>query len=206
MKKRNVKKLRKIEMAARRSTDVRLIVFDLEATCWEPEEPDRVEILEIGAVRMPAGTDEVEHEAAREFSEIVRPVLAPALGEFCLGLIPIGQAEADASDPFPIVFARFLAWIGEGPFWLASWGSFDRAQLDIECKRHCLAMPRGFAGHIDLRREFARSRNVRPPGLKTALEAEGLTMDGVSHRALPDARNLARLARILVKPLELNRR
>lgn len=172
-------------------------MFDLEATCWEPEEPERVEILEIGAVKLPAGRETDEMQGAA-FSEVVRPRVTPILSEFCLGLIPIGQAEADAADFFPAVFGRFLDWIGDGPFWLGSWGTFDRVQLQAECKKHGLAMPRGFAGHIDLRREFARWKHVRPPGLKAALELAGLTVEGTRHRALDDARNLARLARILL--------
>lgn len=199
MKKRTAKKLRKIERMTRPQTAARLIVFDLEATCWEPEEPERVEILEIGAVdlgRCPAGGGPPDHG---EFSEVVRPVTTSALGEFCLNLIPISQVEADGADPFPIVFGRFVDWIGDGPFWLGSWGSFDRTQWTLECRRLGLAMPRGFAGHIDFRREFARWKRVRPPGLKAAMEAAGLTMEGTTHRALDDARNLARLARILLE-------
>lgn len=199
MKKRAAKKLRKIEQLAAQSATARLIVFDLEATCWEPEEPERVEILEIGAVQMQPDSGGDGSGAIAEFSEVVRPLVSPILGEFCLGLVPIAQAQVDAADPFPAVFARFLEWIGEGPFWLGSWGAFDRAQLEIERKRHGLAMPRGFAGHIDLRREYARWKRVRPPGLRAAMEQAGIAIEGTPHRALDDARNLARLARILVK-------
>ena len=197
MNKRTAKKLRKIEQLTLQGATAQLIVFDLEATCWEPEEPERVEILEIGAVKSGADPERADMEAI-EFSEIVRPSVTIALGEFCLGLIPIVQAEADAADAFPAVFARFMDWIGDGPFWLGSWGPFDHAQLQAECRRHGLAMPRGFAGHIDLRREFARWKRVRPAGLKAALEAAGLMMEGSAHRALDDARNLARLTRILL--------
>ena len=199
MKKRTAKKLRKIEQVTRPRTLARLIVFDLEATCWEPEEPERVEILEIGAVDLGRFADSAVPMEGAEFSEVVRPVTTPALGEFCLNLIPISQAEADGADPFPVVFGRFVDWIGDGQFWLGSWGSFDRAQWTLECRRLGLAMPRGFAGHIDFRREFARWKRVRPPGLKSAMEAAGLTMGGTAHRALDDARNLARLARILLE-------
>ncbi len=198
MKKRTAKKLRKIEQLTGRETRAQLVVFDLEATCWEPEEPERVEILEIGAVKLKAVPGCGEGEAAAEFSEVVRPVVTPALSAFCLGLIPIGQADADAADPFPAVFGRFLEWIGDEAFWLGSWGSFDRTQLQAECKRHGLALPPGFAGYLDLRREFARWKHVRPPGLRAALEQSGLAVEGTQHRALDDARNLTRLARTLL--------
>lgn len=194
VKKRSFKRLRKIEQVSRLSG--RLIVFDLEATCWEPEEPERVEILEIGAVEIaPASA------AQREFAEIVRPVRTPLLSDFCLSLVPIRQEDADAADPFPVIYRRFVQWAGDAPFWLGSWGSFDRRQLLAECRRHRLAPPPGLIGHIDLRREFARWKQVRPAGLKAALELAGLSCEGRAHRALDDSRNLARLSRILLATL-----
>jgi inhibitor of KinA sporulation pathway (predicted exonuclease) len=39
---------------------------------------------------------------------------------------------------------------------------------------------------------------VTPPGLKRSLQVAGLEMEGTPHRALDDARNLARLTRILL--------
>lgn len=174
----------------------RLIVFDLEATCWEPDIPERVEILEIGAVRFEFAAGSCP--AAAAFSEVVRPVGTPALSDFCLGLLPIGQAEADAADPFPAVFGRFVKWIGPGSFWLASWGKLDRALLPLECSRHGLRLPAEFRGYIDMRREFSRMKRVRPPSLRVAMESCGLEMEGTAHRALDDARNLARLTRILL--------
>ena len=192
VKKRVAKKIRKLERAVGLKAAGRLIVFDLEATCWEPEEPERIEILEIGAVAMQSGT------ATPEFSEVVRPGLTADLGPFCLGLIPIAQEEAEAADPFPAVFARFTAWAGRGPFWLAAWGNFDRKQLETECTRHGLRLPANLVGFLDMRREFGRWKHVRPPGLEAAMATCGLAIEGRRHRALDDARNLARLARILV--------
>ena len=197
VKKRSLKKLRKFDRAAGPRSPGRIIVFDLEATCWETERPDSVEILEIGAVKLDVNASGHGMETG-EFSSIVRPVSAPQLSEFCLGLVPIRQADADAADPFAAVFARWISWIGAEPFWLASWGTFDRAQLSAECRRNDVTMPTHFLGHINVRREFARWKHVRPPGLAAAMEACELTMEGTAHRALDDARNLARLARILV--------
>jgi 3'-5' exoribonuclease 1 len=197
MQKRSVKRLAKIERVIHPRSRDRLIVFDLEATCWEPEEPDRVEVLEIGAVEIDPHSG--EPVPMREFSEIVRPTDTPALSDFCLSLIPIAQSEVDSAVTFAAVFARFTTWLGPKRFWLGSWGPFDREMLDSECRRRRLAMPAGFAGHIDLRRQFARWKHTRAPGLKAAMAAVGLPMVGTAHRALDDARNLGSLTRILVQ-------
>ncbi len=199
--------LRKFDRLVDPRSPTALIVFDLEATCWEPEQPDRREILEIGAVKVAirhgaqrqADTSGSQAHVGQEYSEVVQPVVEPVLSDFCLSLVPIRQDEADVADPYPLVFARFKRWIGIEPFWLGSWGAFDRRQLEIECRRHAVRMPAGYRGHVDLRREFGRWKQVDPRGLPAALELLGLQSEGTPHRALDDARNLARLTRILLE-------
>src|SRR5207302_104295 len=63
---------------------------------------------------------------------------------------------------------------------------------------HKLAMPASFLGFIDLRREFARWHATTPRGLNRSLQIVGLEAEGTPHRALDDARNLARLTRTLL--------
>jgi 3'-5' exoribonuclease 1 len=199
MNKRLNKKQRKIEQAVRAMPAGRLILFDLEATCWEPEQPERQEIIEIGAVALDGVGTLARCGGDPEFSALVRPTATPRLSDFCTGLTSIRQADVDDANPFPAVFAQFIAWAGGSPFWLGSWGTFDRAILAVELDCHSAAMPRSFAGHIDLRREFARWKRVRPPGLHAAMASVGLSWEGEPHRALNDARNLARLARMLLE-------
>ena len=217
MKKRVAKKQRKIDLVSAAAVSAILVVFDIEATCWESERPERQEILEIGAVRLtdlqPADASENEGNLDRSaapcsgdadgsglsvFSEIVRPEIEPIVSDFCIELTSIRQDQADAADPFPEVIARFLEWIGNGKFWLGAWGSFDRRMFEVDMARHRLAMPASFQGYIDLRREFARWKAMTPLSLKRSLQIAGLEMEGTPHRALDDARNLARLTRTLL--------
>jgi 3'-5' exoribonuclease 1 len=98
------------------------IIVDLEATCWEKgTRPGRQETIEIGAVRLdtPAGP------APKEFVSFVRPLIRPILSEFCVQLTGIRQEDVDYAAPFPLVFERFLNWIGHRPFVLVSWGAYD---------------------------------------------------------------------------------
>jgi 3'-5' exoribonuclease 1 len=77
------------------------IVFDLEATCWEKgTRPERMETIEIGAVRLQAPT----WETSSEFSRFIRPISEPILSDFCVSLTGISQADVDAADPFLLVF------------------------------------------------------------------------------------------------------
>jgi DNA polymerase III epsilon subunit-like protein len=92
------------------------IVVDLEATCWEKgTRPDRMETIEIGAVRV-GGTKWLP---GKEFSRFVRPTADPVLSEFCRSLTGIKQADVNDAEPFPSVFHDFLVWCGGGDSVLA---------------------------------------------------------------------------------------
>jgi 3'-5' exoribonuclease 1 len=171
------------------------IVVDLEATCWDPPEPDRSEIVEIGAVRLDSDLD-----VAGEFESFVRPVAEPELSPFCRELTTITQAEVDAADPFPAVFPRFLAWIGSDDYRLCSWGFYDVGQFRRDCTRHGLPFPEVFESHhLNVKEAFAAWRGVDRSDVPTALGHLGLPFGGTHHRGIDDARNIARIAQALLR-------
>ena len=167
--------------------------MDVEATCWEerPARPrDEMEIIEIGAVRLDENLEIVD-----EFAAFVRPVVHPQLSEFCTELTTITQADVDSAEPFAAVFARFLAWIGEGPHRLCSWGAYDLNQFRLDCRRAGVAMPDWFeARHVNLKEEYAQWRGVRRCGMAKALAQLDLPLEGTHHRGVDDARNIGRIA------------
>jgi inhibitor of KinA sporulation pathway (predicted exonuclease) len=169
-----------------------LLIVDLEATCWERREhrPERMETIEIGALLV----DPERPESLREFQTFVRPVREPALSDFCVRLTTIRQAEVDAAEPFPIAFARFVAWLGDPlAVRFASWGDFDRRQLLLDCQRHGVEYP--FADHLDLKHACSARLGTKPCGVAQALAKAGLGLEGTHHRALDDARNIWRIVR-----------
>lgn len=54
------------------------------------------------------------------------------------------------------------------------------------------------ARHINLKKYFWKIFACRALGLKCAVESIGLSWEGKHHRAIDDARNLARLAQLLL--------
>jgi inhibitor of KinA sporulation pathway (predicted exonuclease) len=75
---------------------MRYIITDLEATCWENvRAPERMEIIEIGAVALASATAVVG-----EFNRFVRPIAEPRLSAFCTQLTSITQADVDGADIF----------------------------------------------------------------------------------------------------------
>ena len=87
---------------------------------------------------------------------------------------------------------------GDEPFTLCSWGAYDLNQLRQDCERHRLELPVSLEKHINLKQEFALKMNVRPCGMAKALRIAGLELEGTHHRGIDDARNIAKLARLIL--------
>ena len=175
------------------------IVYDLEATCWEKgTRPERMEIIEIGAVRV----DATKLTIRDEFDTFVQPVSEPELTDFCRNLTSIRQEDIDSAQTFPDALKDFLDWIGTDETILCSWGSYDRSQLLIDCKRHRLEPPALLDSYLNLKHEFSERQNGRKYGVKRALRIMGIPFEGIHHRGIDDARNIAK---ILIKLLRDDR-
>lgn len=176
------------------------LVIDLEATTEEGGWPlEEMEIIEIGASLVTAEGHEVDH-----FQRFVRPLRRPQLTDFCRQLTHISQASVDAAAPLSLVWPGFERWLENHRPQLvgwASWGDYDRRQLEQEWQRNALHSQLGELAHNNLKQSFARVRQLkRAVGLKTALQLAGLQFQGQQHRALEDARNTARLLPLILSP------
>lgn len=177
-----------------------LLIVDLEATCWDRSRhrPEDMETIEIGALLVDPLAPE---EPAREFQAFVRPVHRPQLSAYCTALTSIEQRHVDGVDDFSVVFPRFVGWLAETSgapqsVHFASWGRYDRRQLEQDCARHGLDYPFGDE-HLNLKHWCAQRLGARPGGLSQALERLGLAFEGQRHRGLDDARNIWRVTRRL---------
>lgn len=174
------------------------IIVDLEATCWaEGNKPDRMEIIEIGAVRLESETGPV----GGEWASFVRPVASQQLSEFCTQLTSITQSDVDQAEPFWAVFPRFVEWIGDAPFVLCSWGAYDLNQIKRDCERHKMALPESFENHLNLKRVFSQVKGTKPTGMRGALLMLDLPLEGTHHRGIDDARNIAKIAAVILPQL-----
>ncbi len=178
---------------------MRYIIVDLEATCWENvRNYERMETIEIGAVELL----EARSPHGREFGRFIRPVVEPQLSDFCKQLTTIRQCDVDCAETFPSVFRDFVAWIGDESFKLCSWGGYDLTQFRTDCKRHGMPLPTSFDAHINLKKEFANVFRTKVCGMERALVHAGIPLDGTHHRGIDDARNIAKLANLVLPRLE----
>ncbi|MFW0755934.1 exonuclease domain-containing protein [Pseudomonas sp. H11T01] len=169
------------------------LVIDLEATTDDGGWPvAEMEIIEIGATLVNREGRELD-----SFQRFVRPLRRPLLTPFCRELTHITQANIDSALTLPEVWPLFERWLGQHSSRLdgwASWGDYDRKQLEQEWQRLQLHSALSRVPHINLKQRFAKARRLeRPLGLNGALQLAGMQFTGQQHRALEDARNTARL-------------
>ncbi len=170
-----------------------LLVIDLEATCdkFDKLPLHEMEIIEIGAVW--ATTD---GHIVDTFDSFVRPTVHTQLTPFCRQLTGISQSDVDEAPLLAQIIGPFSAFVNrqnaEMKVW-SSWGDYDRKQWLQDCARQHIHDPLAGFQHINLKKRFAHSRNIKQVGMAKALEIVGLTLEGQHHRALPDAKNIARL-------------
>ncbi|MGC3972106.1 MAG: 3'-5' exonuclease [Pirellulales bacterium] len=160
-----------------------------------------MEIIEIGAVRLPSAAA----APVEEFQSFVRPVVERQLSPFCTSLTSIRQHDVDGADPFAVVFPRFVDWIGPEPFVLGSWAAYDLNQFRQDCARHDLPLPTTFEDHVNVKQTFARHFGIKPCGMAEALTKSGVELTGTHHRAIDDVRNIARLAQFVLPAWERSR-
>ena len=175
-----------------------IVVVDIEHTCAMGGSipPEERETIEIGAVLI----DTCSLQIVDEFNELIRPITHPKLSQFCTELTGITQSELDVAAHFPEVFAHFIDWLPDNSdYVLATWGSYDIVQLNIDCAVHGMAAFKPSI-NLNLKIAFKEARNLKKKvGLKRALEIANLSYEGSHHRALDDAKNTAKLLPLIFK-------
>lgn len=173
----------------------KLIVVDLEATCWEHEPPpgEKSEIVEIGLCLLEVSSGNLESK----HSLLIRPERS-RLSDFCSELTTLTQEQlADG-----IGFAEACALLqhdfhARQRVW-ASYGDYDRRLLAQQCEERGVPYPFGLT-HLNVKSLAAlmlRLNHEVP--LPQALAHFGWEVEGIYHRGDDDAWNIARLLRALL--------
>lgn len=168
---------------------MKIIVYDIEATCWDGNPTGMVqETIEIGACELNQYGETVSY-----FSRLIRPVLHPSLSHFCRKLTNIDQVDVNRAKDFPRVIDDFLDWINVDydDYLLAAWGRFDKRQLTADCRLHRVD-DYWLEPSIDLKAQYQEIKGLpKKRGLKAAVRHEGFEWEGEQHRALVDAKHTA---------------
>ena len=172
--------------------DTTLIVFDLEATCWDiqtkglgsPEaskQRNEMEIIEIGAVKV----NLYNYEPIDTFQIFAQPVLNPNLSEFCRTLTTIKQSDVSKALLFRDVYPKFIEWAGN-PTYFVGWGQYDYNQIASDCDRWGLT-PFPADKYVNGKVLYKQLTGRRGKGLSKAVKHYRLEFEGTHHRAISDA-------------------
>lgn len=171
-------------------------VIDLEATCWRGHPPAGQvhEVIEIGVCVLELETLERKHKR----SILVKPTRS-SVSPFCSELTGISpDAVANGllfTDALALLLAEYRA---DSRPW-ASWGDYDRKQLQKQCAELGLHYPLS-SQHHNAKKLFSNSQGLsRRFGMKGALQLAGLPLEGRHHSGADDAWNIATLLGYLLE-------
>jgi inhibitor of KinA sporulation pathway (predicted exonuclease) len=177
------------------SGERRIVVVDVEATCWKKGVFSRKkETIEIGAVLLLLDR---AHAEWPEFQTFVRPQRLPRLSSFCRELTGISQENVDAAPSFPEALQLFLEWSQPlEQVVLASWSHYDAWQLDLDLEAH--GLPKLALPFLDVKKLAAHivgSKNLEETANELAPDCTAMPR----HRAIADARRTARILHRLLR-------
>ncbi len=178
----------------------RILVVDLEATCWRDEPPpgQEPEIIEIGLCVL----DVASGERLDQASILVRPVYS-TVSDYCTELTTLTE-EVVARGVSLREACRILEteYQSKKRLW-ASYGDYDRRKLRAECESHNINYPFG-PSHLNVKVLLSVAYNLKKePPLDKAMALLGFPLEGIHHRGDDDAWNIARiLGHILLKARE----
>lgn len=169
----------------------RVIVVDVESTCWRGRAPrgEQSEIIEIGVCVF----DRQARAPSKLRSILVRPEHSK-VSAFCTRLTTLTQEQLNASGIQFSEACDILRADYDAPEYVwASWGKYDRQMFEQQCAERRIAYP--FSDrHVNIKRLHQELRGLRRSlGLDRALKLEGLGLQGTLHRGSDDAWNIARL-------------
>lgn len=175
----------------------KILVIDVEATCWEgdPPEGQTNEIIEIGLCVL----DVASGERSPQRAIMVKPQRS-TLSAFCTQLTTITPEML--VDGFSFAEAcRLLRdeYQSHQRTW-ASYGDYDRLQFAKQCEEEGIPYPFG-RSHINVKNLLALQLGLKKEvGLQRGTSLLGLPFEGTPHRGADDAWNIAAvLDRVLLR-------
>ena len=169
----------------------KIIVVDVEATCWSGNPPDGMasDIIEIGICLLDVHTGEITDNRGI----MVKPSRS-TVSDFCTGLTTITPEMVETEgiafkDALKILKSEYDS---QSRIW-ASYGAYDLKQFQRQCSDLGVGYPFG-PSHINVKSLFAvKHRLAHETGMAGALDILNLPLEGTHHRGVDDARNIAKI-------------
>jgi len=166
----------------------KILVVDLEATCWEGEPPagESSEIIEIGLCVLDVATG----ERTDTQGILVKPERS-TMSEYCRKLTTITPEMLEGGISFTEACTLLVEHFDSNRRTWASYGDFDRIKFRQQCEDWGVPYPFG-RSHINVKNLFALQQGLsQEVGLQQATALLGLPFEGTIHRGVDDAWNIA---------------
>jgi inhibitor of KinA sporulation pathway (predicted exonuclease) len=175
----------------------KIVVVDVEATCWTDKVPEGMmnEIIEIGICLLDVNTGEITDNRGI----LVKPERSH-ISPFCTELTTItpemvekeGISFKEACSTLKKEFeTQSRAW--------ASFGAYDLKQFQRQCEATGVGFPFG-PSHINVKTLFAlKMKLTHEQGMAGALGILGEELEGTHHRGIDDAKNIAKVLRRILQ-------
>ncbi|MDC8002909.1 exonuclease domain-containing protein [Aureisphaera galaxeae] len=173
-------------------TTEKILVVDLEATCWENDgEYQRLhsEIIEIGICEL----DVRSGELSKNKGILVIPERS-TISPFCTELTSITPKMIEEDGiPFADAVEILEKEYQSSHYTWASYGAYDRNKFQEQCREHGVDYPFGNQ-HINVKEAFRAASGLRRSvGMKRALKHLKMPLNGTHHRGVDDAYNIANI-------------
>lgn len=168
----------------------KIVVVDIESTCWEGDPPagQTAEIIEIGVCLLSTTTWQRESR----HSILVKPERS-TVSTFCTELTTLTQAQVDTGISFASACQQLRHTFQTRERTWASYGDYDRRQFERQCKAWGIGYPFGVS-HINVKNLYALRQGLsQEVGLQEAANRWGWQLEGTYHRGDDDAWNIARV-------------
>lgn len=168
----------------------KIVVVDIEATCWDgfdAPEGQQNEIIEVGICLVNPKSNPITVTDKR--SILVKPTES-VISTFCTNLTSITSEMIEEKGVSYEEACKILEdeYDTRNRLW-GSWGAFDMRLFKSQCRRRKVRYPFS-KKHSNLKRVFHEFHGERM-GLARALTAVGIEAQGTAHRGDDDAYNTA---------------
>lgn len=169
----------------------KIIIVDLEATCWDgPQPKDQVsEIIEIGICVLDRHNGAIE----KNRGILVRPERS-VVSPFCTQLTTITREMLDRDGiSFQEACSLLRTEYDAYQYTWASYGAYDLKMLKSQCEIRKVDFPLS-QDHINVKELFTATRGLKKKvGMSGALHLLDIPLEGVHHRGVDDAKNIAKI-------------
>lgn len=168
----------------------KLIVVDIEATCWKDNKnPEGIpnEIIEVGLCTLTLPSLTLDDRR----SILVKPERS-FVSPFCTELTTITPEMVADGLSFDMACRQIeMDYAAKSYVWV-SWGNYDKRMFKRQCEeRHA---PYPFSNrHINFKEMYAQLKRKGKMGIRSAMRRSKLQWEGTHHRGVDDAWNTARL-------------